>query len=112
MTLWCRKAREVAHAAANKLNGALRPKGNMLLAEPITAHLGLFAERGAPVAFHRSIVCGNELGRYHALNLVFRTNTDERRHCGFALTIARLLIRMLDPERLDGLIGENIVPVI
>ncbi len=66
MTLWCRKAREVAHAAANKLNGALRPKGNMLLAEPITAHLGLFAEHGAPVAFHRSIVCGNELGRYHA----------------------------------------------
>ena len=39
MTLWCRKAREVAHAAANKLNGALRPKGNMLLAEPITARL-------------------------------------------------------------------------
>jgi hypothetical protein len=62
------------------------------LAQVLAATLeSLFAEHGAPVAFHGGVVCGDELRRDHALDFVFRANSDERRRGGFALTLARLL---------------------
>jgi hypothetical protein len=65
----------------------------------------LFAEHRAPVAFHGGIVGSEQLGRNLALDFVFRANPEERRYCGFILTIARLVVRMLDPKCLFGDVG-------
>ena len=59
----------------------------------------LSAVHGAPIAFHGSIVCGDELRRDHSLDLVFGRDANQRRHCGFALSFACLFIGMLDPKR-------------
>src|SRR5262249_44815346 len=72
----------------------------------------LLAKHGAPVAFHCGVVGGEELGRHHALDFVFRPDASERRHSCAVLTIARVFIGMLEPERLNGLVGKNVVPMI
>jgi hypothetical protein len=78
-----------------------------ILASPLEL---LFAEHSAPVAFHGGIVCGDELSRDHALELVFRSDPDEHRHRCFVLTIARVFVRMRHPQRANGLGGENVFP--
>ena len=39
-------------------------------------------------------------------------DADERRDCGLELFVPRLRIGVLQPERLDGLVGEHVVPMI
>jgi hypothetical protein len=57
-------------------------------------------------------VRGEELRRNHSLNLVLRTDPNERCHGGAVLTIACVLVGMLEPKCLNGLVEENVVPLI
>jgi hypothetical protein len=50
------------------------------LAQVVTSALeGLFADDGAPVAFHRCVMRGDELGRDHAFDFVVRPVKRSRR---------------------------------
>ena len=82
------------------------------LAQILTPALkGLLTNHRTLVAFHCGIVRGEELRCDHSLD-VFRGNSDERRHRGFALTLAPLTVRILDPKCLNGLIEQRDVPVV
>lgn len=39
---------------------------------------GLFADHGAPVAFHRGVMSGDQLRRHHAFEFVLRTYANQR----------------------------------
>jgi hypothetical protein len=73
---------------------------------------GLVADHCAPVAFHRGVVCGDELRRDHALDFILRSNSDQPRDSCVVLPLAHFLIGMLDRERLKRLVAENLVPVV
>ena len=73
---------------------------------------GLFAEHGAPVAFHGPVVRGDELRCNHALDYVFRGNFNERYNSCAFLLVACCLVGMLNPERLKRLVDQNAVPII
>jgi hypothetical protein len=73
---------------------------------------GLLANHGAPVAFHRRVVGGDELRRHHAFQLVLRPDTDQRRESSAALLISRLLVGVVQPKGLNRLVRKNVVPVI
>jgi hypothetical protein len=66
------------------------------------AGLGTLAIHGAPVAFNRGIVRGDELCGDHSFYFVFRLD----------LTITLILVGMLEPERLNRLVGKNVIPTI
>jgi hypothetical protein len=90
------------HGAEKAIRGTrqeLLSRGCLRLGEVLAAALeSLFSEHCAPIAFHRGIVCGEQLSPDHALDLVFRTYPDERRDHGFALSVSSLHIRMLQPK--------------
>ena len=73
---------------------------------------GLLADHSAAVAFHPGIMGSDQLRGHHAFQLVSRTDADKRGEGGTHLPVERLRVRVLEPERLDGLMGEQIVPVI
>ena len=73
---------------------------------------GLFAEHGAPVAFHRGVVGGDQLRRHHAFEFVPRPDPDQRGNRGAQLLVAFVRALVLHPERLHGLVGEDVVPTI
>ena len=50
---------------------------------------GLLADHGAPVAFHRGVVGGDQLRRHHAFQLVLRRDADQRGDGGAQLLVAR-----------------------
>jgi hypothetical protein len=72
----------------------------------------LFADHGAPVAFHRGIVRRDKLSRDHSLDFVFRSDSNERRHRRAVLTVAGFLLRVSNPKCTKRLIGEGVVPII
>ena len=51
---------------------------------------GLLADHGAPVAFHRGVVGGDQLRRHHAFQLVLRPDADQRSNRGAQLCLPRL----------------------
>ena len=53
----------------------------------------LLAEHGAPVAFHRGVVAGEELGGNHPLKLVLRADADQGSHRGAVLPVVSSLRR-------------------
>jgi hypothetical protein len=63
-----------------------------------SAFEALFADHGAPVAFHAGVVGGDQLRRYHAFDLVPRPNAGQRRNGGGHLPVAFLVVRVLGPE--------------
>ena len=73
---------------------------------------GLLADHCAPVAFHRGVVCGDELRRDHALDFILRSNSDQPRDSRVVLPRSHFVIGLLDPERLNRLVAENVVPVV
>jgi hypothetical protein len=57
-------------------------------------------------------VRGDELGRHHRLDFVFRRDPNERRHDRTALPVACSLVGMLEPKRPKSLVAENIIPMV
>jgi hypothetical protein len=72
----------------------------------------LLVDHGAPVAFHRSVMGGDQLCCHHAFQFVLRPNADERRDGGAQLLFLRLRIGVLEPKPIDCLVGEDVVPMI
>jgi hypothetical protein len=62
----------------------------------------LFADHGAPVAFHRGIVRRDKLSRDHSLDFVFRSDSNERRHRRTVLTVAGFLLRVSNQSVLSA----------
>ncbi|WP_347264296.1 hypothetical protein [Nitrobacter sp.] len=58
-----------------------------VLAPPLE---GLFADHGAPIAFHCSVVRGDQLRRHHAFQLVLGRDADQRGDRGAQLLVALL----------------------
>ena len=73
---------------------------------------GLLAEHGAPIAFHRRVMSGDQLRCHHALQFVLRADADERRGGGAVLLVPRLGVRVLQPKRVNRLVGEDVVPIV
>jgi len=72
----------------------------------------LLADHSAPVAFHRRVMCGDQLRRHHPFQLVLRSNASQRRDGCVELFIPCFSIGGFEPKCLDGLVGEDVVPVI
>ena len=52
------------------------------------------------------------LRRHHALDFILRSNSDQPRDSRVVLPLAHFLMGMLDPERLNRLVAQNMVPVV
>ena len=50
--------------------------------------------------------------RDHALDFILRSNSDQPRDSCVVLPLAHFVIGLLDPERLNRLVAENVVPVV
>ena len=72
----------------------------------------LLANHGAPIAFHCGIMRSDKLGRNHALDFVFRADPDQRSNRRTVLLSARFFIGMPEPKCLNGLVRENVIPMI
>jgi hypothetical protein len=73
---------------------------------------GLLTDHCTAITFHSGIVCGEELRCDHALDLIFRADSNECRYGGAVLAISRVFIGILHPKRLNRLVRENVVPVV
>jgi hypothetical protein len=67
---------------------------------------------GAPIAFHGSIVGGDELRRdlpsISSLGAMPTSASTVALYCRSRVSLSEYA----DPERIDGLIGENVVPIV
>jgi hypothetical protein len=54
----------------------------------------------------------DQLGCDHAFDFVLRTDTDEAGDGGAVLLNAPLIVQMLDPKRIEGLVAQNLVPIV
>jgi hypothetical protein len=70
----------------------------------------LFTDHRTPVTLHRGIVRGQQLSRDHPLQLVSRPDADQRGDGCAILPATSFLTEIFEPQSLNGLIGENIVP--
>ena len=73
---------------------------------------GLFGEHGAPVAFHGGIVRREQLNGEHCLEFVSRADTEQSGDGCVAQPACGVLVGISKPKCTNGLIGENIVPMI
>jgi hypothetical protein len=76
------------------------------------AFKGLACQHGPAIAFHRGIVCGQKLGRYHSFELVFGAHARQRFDSGAALPSQGGFVGLGDPKRVEGLVRKHVVPVI
>jgi hypothetical protein len=72
----------------------------------------LLGNHGTPVTFHYRVVRGNQLRRHHAFKLVLWPDAAQSGEGGDDLLVSRLRIGVLNPKRIDGLTGNNVVPVV
>jgi hypothetical protein len=64
-----------------------------------------------PEAFHRCVVRGDELSRNHCLYFILRPDPDQRHYGRAALTVSGVFLA-IHPKTADGLIGQDIIPVV
>jgi hypothetical protein len=72
----------------------------------------LLGNHGTPVTFHYRVVTSDQLCRHHAFKLVLWLNAFQSGEGGADLLVSCLMIGVLKPKRIDGLTGNNVVPVI
>jgi hypothetical protein len=72
----------------------------------------LFADHGAAITFHGGIVRGEQLSRDRSLQFIFGSNAHQRGESRSEFLFAGVLIGMLKPERFNGLVRKNVVPMI
>ena len=64
------------------------------------------------IALHGRVVAGEQLGCEHALELVPRLDADQPLDGSVLLFLGLLGIGILQPQRIYGLVGDDVVPVI
>ena len=72
----------------------------------------LLAEHGAPVTLHRCVVRCEQLSSDHSFKLVFWSNPDQRRDGRGVMFASCLFVRLLNPQRVNCLIGEKEIPTV
>jgi hypothetical protein len=72
----------------------------------------LLAEHGASIAFHRGIMRRDQLGCYHALDLVLWRDSEEGGDSCAELLVARILVGVLCPKCPKRLVSRDVVPVV